>query len=288
MPGYSWCILKNVCLPKNFIQKRKKLIMNGIDNSITVIRSEKLSKTGMVSHFFSTRKGGVSSGVFSSLNFGSQHGEALNMVRDIDLLRGEVGCKTSRFVIPKQTHSDVVAVVGVDNLDNCFDSTDGLITNLPNVFVCVKTADCVPILLFDPVSRVVAAVHSGWRGTVQNIVGKSIALMEKAFGCSSSDIIAAIGPCIGKMNYEVGREVVEAMSLVLDNPSESITARHGKNEKFCLDLVQANVQLLCQAGVNLDNIDYFSFCTFSEPELFYSARRDGSKTGRMLSGIMIQ
>lgn len=263
-------------------------MINDSSNSISVIRSEKLSKTAMVSHFFSTRKGGVSSGVFSSLNFGSQHGEASNMVRNIDLLSGEVGCKTSRFVIPKQTHSDVVAVVDAENVESIFDSTDALITKLPNVFICVKTADCVPILLFDPVLRVAAAIHSGWRGTAQNIVRKSIELMGAVFGCSSSDIIAAIGPCIGKMNYEVGREVVEAMSLVLDNPSESITARHGKNEKFCLDLVQANVQLLCQAGVNMDNIDYFSFCTFSEPELFYSARRDGSKTGRMLSGIMIQ
>jgi hypothetical protein len=268
--------------------KKEKLMMNDSSNSITVIRSEKLSKIGIVNHFFSTRKGGVSSGVFSSLNFGSQHGEASNMVRNIDLLNGAIAGGSSRFVIPKQTHSDVVAVVDADNLDNCFDSTDALITNLPNVFVCVKTADCVPILLFDPVLRVVAAVHSGWRGTAQNIVGKSIVLMGKTFGCSPSDIIAAIGPCIGKMNYEVGREVVEAMSLVLDNSSESITAQQGKNDKFCLDLVQANVQLLCQAGINPDNIDYFSFCTFSEPELFYSARRDGSKTGRMLSGIMIK
>jgi len=254
---------------------------------ITFCKSKKLDTVYGVSHFFSTREGGVSTGIFRSLNFGTHHGEAENMVNNLEILRTALRAENERFIIPKQTHSDIIAVVDHYSIDDAFENTDAVITNLPGVMVCVKTADCVPILIVDPVKRVVGAVHAGWRGTAQNIPGKTIEKMWKVFGCNPLDIVAAIGPCISQTNYEVGSEVIQAIKSHLNSPEKAIDKKENAEGKFHLNLTEANFQLLTQAGLKGENIDPLYRCTYANSQEFYSARRDGHKTGRMLNGIGI-
>jgi len=254
-------------------------------DKITLYLSEKIASFDGIKHFFSTRNGGVSKGTFTSLNFGTHHGEADNMINNLDLLSNSLGCNPARFVIPRQTHTDVVAVVDQLNYTETFENTDALITNLPNLFICIKTADCVPILLFDPARRVIGAVHAGWRGTAQNIVGKATKAMARVYNSNPSDIVAAIGPCISREKYEVGCEVVNAIEPLLQSPEKVIIGIANKSDKFYINLREANYQLLTQAGVDKENIEMVDLCTYTLQNEFFSARRDGSITGRMLNGI---
>jgi polyphenol oxidase len=259
-----------------------------IKENITVYQSENIESCNGVTHFFSTRKGGVSTGVFQSLNFGTHHGEIENMQQNLELFKQSMGFSNIRFVVPHQTHSDVVAVVNESNYEQDFFNTDALLTNLPDVMVCIKTADCVPILLFDPIKKVVGAVHSGWRGTAQNIIGKAIVIMNIEFGCLPADIYAIIGPCIGQAKYEIGEEVKIAIEPLLSRPENVLSAIDSKTGKSYLNLTEANHQLLELAGIKKEKIDSAGLCTFSLPDEFYSARRDGHVTGRMINGIAIK
>lgn len=264
-----------------------KLMIKAIKEEITFCKSKKLNTVDGVTHFFSTRDGGVSTGIFRSLNFGTHHGEADNMAQNLEILRTALRAENIKFIIPKQTHSDIIAVIDHQTISDSLENTDAVITNLPQVMVCVKTADCVPILLVDPEKRVIGAVHAGWRGTAQNIVGKTIEKMRQVFGSNPLSLIAAIGPCIGPSNYEVGLEVIMAIESQLNSPEKAIEKKENTNDKFNLNLTEANFQLLTQAGLKGENIDLNYRCTYSNSQEFFSARRDGHKTGRMLNGIGI-
>jgi len=162
---------------------------------------------------------------------------------------------------------------------------DALITRVPGIAIGVETADCVPVLLYDPVMHAVAAVHAGWRSTVKKIVQKTVNRMHEEFGTETSRLIAAIGPAICGKCYEVDepvmRPVREAFSFWRD-----VAASRG-NDRWSLDLVAANRTLLVQAGLRERNIHTLGMCTSCRRDLFYSFRAEG-RTGRMLSAIMIK
>jgi len=182
-------------------------------------------------------------------------------------------------VIPVQTHTNNIAIVTADNKQSVFTDIDALITQVPNIIIGVLSADCVPVLLVDPIKKVVASIHAGWRGTAANIVTNTIHEMRVHFDCKPSDIIAGIGPSISAKCYEVGDDVAIHFS---ENAKSS-----GTNGKTCIDLWKENENQLLQAGVLKSNISISGQCTYSNPDLFYSARRDGIKTGRMASFISI-
>jgi YfiH family protein len=146
--------------------------------------------------------------------------------------------------------------------------------------VAVKTADCVPILLADSVNRVVAAVHAGWRGTVQEIVRLTIERMEDRFGTKPEDIVAEVGPSIGPCCFEVGPEVARQFS-------KWNSALANRNRKEHLDLGDINCAQLCKAGVPAQHIRQIGLCTMCEPKLFHSYRRDREAAGRMMSWIRV-
>lgn len=199
-------------------------------------------------------------------------------------LAKKLGIEVSQLVFPRQTHSDCVAEI--DGIPDCeITETDALVTNLKGICICVQTADCVPILLFDPEKVVIAAVHAGWRGTVKNIVNAAIQKMSANFGSNPANIIAAIGPSISPLIYEVGDEVTEAVWHSIPNAEKAILLKSiGKNH---VDLWEANRQVLLSAGVPPENIEILGECSFSENDKYFSARKEGSETGRMVSGIMI-
>lgn len=196
-----------------------------------------------------------------------------------------LGTKVEQLIFPRQTHSNTVCEVpSVPDVE--ISATDALITSNAGLCLCVQTADCVPILLADPEKRVVAAVHAGWRGTVGKIVVKTVQKMQRDFGCDPAAIRAAIGPSIGPDVYEVGTEVVGAARKAI--PGAENTLRLNASGKFHFDLWEANRRLLAQEGVLADRIQVLEACSFSEKDNYYSARRDGVNTGRMVSGIMLR
>lgn len=202
-------------------------------------------------------------------------------------LAASLGLPAAGFVFPRQTHSDHVAVAESVTGQADIPDTDALVTNVRGVCVCVQTADCVPVLLFDPEQRAVAAIHAGWRGTVSKIVSKTVEVMRQRFQTKPENLIAGIGPSISGPNYEVSAEVVDRFQTAfaetggLFQPSE-------KPGHAYLDLWQANRQLLLEAGVGAGQIEVMGACSYSGDRDFYSARRDGTATGRMVSGIMLR
>lgn len=190
-----------------------------------------------------------------------------------------------QLVFPRQTHTCHVGIVnGIPEKE--LSETDALVTNQPGICLCIQTADCVPLLMFDPKVKAVGAVHAGWRGTVMLIASKTVARFTNAFGSNPEDIHVAIGPFIGPDVYEVGDEVARAVNQNIPHASE--TLRMGPAGKYHLDLGEANKQVLLSCGVLPQNIQNMARCTFTESSLFFSARRNGIATGRIVSGIMLK
>ncbi len=261
--------------------------------NIKLITYENLSEhSEKIAHFSSTRQGGKSSGAFDSLNLGLYtEDKAENISHNRRLLCSQLGIDESQLHNAYQTHGKEIKIIDEDFLaippserQSKLQGYDALITNLPQTCVTVTTADCVPVLLFDPVNHVVAAIHSGWKSTVQNICTETIQQMENLYGTLASDIIAAIGPCISQIAYEVGQDVYDAFEEIqFDNSKVFTTISNGK---YLFDIRKAVLIQLQNAGIN--NIEVTHHCTFSDTELFFSARKQGINSGRMLSGIFLR
>lgn len=251
-----------------------------IQGRLSVFKFESFRKYKNISHFITTKEGWVS---------GDKPRFTGDQESDYSDFRKELAVSgdwdADQFIFPRQTHSDQSKIVSLGELNTIAD-TDALITNDPNLFVCVQTADCVPILLFDPEKNVVAAIHAGWRGTVSKIAQKTVCQMVEKFGCVPSDIIAGIGPSIHMHAYEVGQEVVEKVEAAFSNSPALLKPSLNEGHAY-FDLWEANQTVLVEAGILEENIEIMGLCSFEHADLFYSARRDGSDTGRMVSGIRI-
>ncbi len=158
---------------------------------------------------------------------------------------------------------------------------DGLLTGEAGLFLGVKTADCLPLLLVDPDARAIAAVHAGWRGTVAGIARRAVEHLERRFGSKPSRLLAAIGPGIGPCCFEVGPEVAAQFRDLFPDCA-------GLDRRTQLDLVEANLRMLEQAGVPRAQVDAGRLCTCCQPGEFHSYRRDGQRAGRMFSVIAIR
>jgi hypothetical protein len=189
------------------------------------------------------------------------------------LFFGMLGIETERLAIPGQVHGIAVSRVGAPGE---YPGRDGLITDVPRVFLCISTADCVPILLFDQARRAVAAVHAGWRGTVEAIACTAVEAMCREFGTRPEDLLAEIGPAASQCCYEVGAEVAQRF------PGEFVEEREGK---LYVDLKGANRRLMLRAGLLEGNLHSSPHCTISDHLLFHSHRRDGARSGRMMGVI---
>lgn len=187
-----------------------------------------------------------------------------------------------RVVTVRQVHG--MEVLAIDRRTVAASgSYDAIVTNQPGVLVAVETADCVPILLLDPSRGVYAAVHAGWRGTLGGIVTKTVRVMQDRFGSHLRSIRAAIGPSIGVCCYEVNGTVLTPLKRGF--PYWADVVENVKGTKAHLDLRGFNRRQLEEAGISPDRIETVNLCTACHRDLFYSYRRDGARTGRMMSGI---
>ncbi len=195
-----------------------------------------------------------------------------------------VGISAGQLIFPRQTHTNVVAEV-LEIPETEIHDTDALMTNQCGICLCVQTADCVPILLYDRVRNAISVAHAGWRGTVGKIVEAAIKKMYLRYGSLPEDILAAIGPSIGPNVYEVGEGVVAAVKRVI--PNSRATLHKNTSGKFHFNLWEANRQLLMASGVDPQNIEMLRECSFTENHKYFSARKEGIETGRMVSGMML-
>ncbi|GET27469.1 peptidoglycan editing factor PgeF [Prolixibacter sp. NT017] len=250
-------------------------------------------------HFSTTRNGGKSEGVYQSLNLGFHSGdEEPNVQANREVLSNALQIKPEQLVFAVQTHSASVAKINSEALSwtdeirrENLNETDALITDKPNICIAVKTADCIPVLLYDPQRKAAAAIHAGWRGTVGRIVSRTIEAMKQEYGTQPEDLIAGIGPGIGPTVYQIGPEIVQIVHEQLEKNHDLIQYLVSKNEHQKtphLNLWKANYIQLLKSGIPEKNIEVAELCTFTYREDFYSARRDGAATGRLATGIMIR
>ena len=253
----------------------------------------KLEESGVVNHLFTTRLGGVSKGQYKSMNLSFLNGdERESVLKNYEILCDELGTDINNLVLSRQTHTDNIKIVtkehrGTGIFKESFSDIDGLITNEPKVTLVTQYADCTPLLFCDPIKKVVATSHSGWRGTVKEIGKKTVEKMVREFGCNTSDIIACIGPCIKKCCYEVDDPVFNEFSKLAHLDLEKIFTTKS-NSKYMLDLVEANRQILISAGILPQNMDISDICTCCNSDILHSHRATGGKRGNLAAIIELK
>lgn len=239
--------------------------------TLDLIRMPGLDRPGLV-HAFTTRAGGVSEGPYASLNLTRSRGDDPGRIAENrDRVRRALGL--DHLVFATQVHGrDVVRVGGPPRGESPAGEGDALITDRPGLGLVCQTADCTPVLLFDPERRAVAAIHSGWRGTVVNVVGATVQAMIREYGTAPTDLVAAIGPSISPANYRVGPEVVQAFGDAFGNTGGIVSPRDPEGGAQ-LDVAEACRRQLVMEGVRENAIERSPLCTYAEEARLFSARR---------------
>ena len=223
----------------------------------------------------STRQGGHSKSVYASRNLGLFTGDKPDIVeRNLVDHCTELGIDRNRLVWAKQVHGDRVHQATEPGL---VEGVDALITDREDLYLAIGTADCCPVLIWDPEHRAVGAVHAGWRGAVVQILPKTLRMMDETFGTDPTACQVYLGTCIGVDHYEIGEEVAAQFPPMFLRPGRS-------EEKAQLDLMGCLLAQTLAAGVSLEQVSRSEYETYGDPARFYSYRRDG-ETGRMLAII---
>jgi YfiH family protein len=259
----------------------------------STITYKSFNKYKEIAHFCTTRHGGVSVGNFASFNLSPFSGDNINDVeKNIALLAQIIDIDKRMLVIPFQNHGSDIKIIDetfiqlsdIEQKEYLY-GVDALISNTQGICIGVTTADCVPIFIYDPILQVIAVIHAGWRGTCAGIAEKTIRKMIELFNCDATNLQVVIGPSISPENYTVGEELIEKFTES-GFPTQLIFKK--TNEQIHLDLWKANTWLIENTGVPANQIEIYGKCTYTDHNNFYSARRLGIKSGRMLSGILLK
>ena len=259
---------------------------------ISFLSCDAFERTGGIAHGFSTRLGGVSEGVWSGLNLGYNRGDGPDRVREnFRRFCTAIGGDYEGLVKTRQVHGHHVQPVtatdkGMDPIPPAPWETDGLITDVPGLCLAVFCADCVPVLLYDPVRKCIAAVHSGWRGTASAIAARAAEQMAADYGCARSSILAAIGPSIGRCCFETHADVPDEMTAAL-GPLAAPHIDSLPSGKFRVDLKGIIRSTLLDAGLKATHIDVSDHCTACRSDLYWSHRVLGDQRGSMAAMIQL-
>lgn len=290
-------------------RRNGSVIRQNSKNGIEYLTFPSLEETGIVSHLFTTRMGGVSEGIFSTMNLSFQRGDNPEHVLENYRRIGEIlGVSPEKMVTSKQTHTTNIKLVTekdcgkgvVRPLD--YEDIDGLITSKRGIALVTSYADCVPLYFVDVKGKAIGLAHSGWRGTIQQMGAHMVEAMGKEFGTKPEDLYAAIGPSICQECYEVCEDVaVEFMELEKD--SGDILQEIAENKflggsgrivvpgkevgKYQLDLWLANVVIMRKAGIPLEHIAVTDICTCHNPEYLFSHRASNGKRGNLCAFLML-
>ena len=272
-------------------------------DGVTYLTFPGLERTGVVRHLFSTREGGVSEGIYASMNLSYTRGDKKEAV-DENYRRIAVCLESSveDMVCSDQTHTDHIRLVTAKDRGKGvvkpkdYRDVDGLITQEKGIVLCTFFADCVPLFFVDPVRKAIGLSHSGWRGTVQKIGKKTVEEMGRAFGTKPEDIHAAIGPSICQDCYEVSEDVIEEFRKAFPEAegSDGISGpRSGSCEQPCalwfqtrpgkyqLNLWEANRQIMLEAGIPVSQIEVTDLCTCCNPDFLFSHRASCGQRGNL-------
>ncbi len=251
-------------------------------------------QAGIVEHAFTTKLGGVSKGDYAELNLGLHIPDITeDVVENRGLMAEILNSDSQELVAAKQVHGDQIKVITADDkgrgaLDyaSAIAETDALITDQPDILLTSYYADCTPIFLLDPVRKVVALAHAGWKGTVKKIAQKTALKMKEVYQSEIKDILVAIGPAIGQCCYQVDQRVIESLAENFTNWEELVVKESDTHWRFNMAL--ANQRQLEEVGVKTSNIIHSNLCTSCNEDLFFSYRRDQGQTGRMASMIKLK
>ncbi|MFA5647286.1 MAG: peptidoglycan editing factor PgeF [Bacteroidales bacterium] len=259
-------------------------------NGIKLGHFENLQKhRKAITHFVTTRHGGVSEGTYGTFNLSlNQTDKHNNVIENRRRLANALDIKPTDFVFPIQIHGTNILRIfdedrgkGALTKDDAFDNTDGFITNTKGLCLISLAADCVPIVFFDPTNSAVGVAHSGWKGTVLQIASHLVSAMQHKFNTNPNDLIVGIGPSGGPCCYEVGQDVIDEAATKFDISKVIIR----RDEKNYFDMWEANRITLIESGVKPQNIEVSGVCTISQNDTFFSSRQgDG---GRFVAGILL-
>lgn len=262
-------------------------------SDIEILVFDALKKERKFRHLFSTRTGGVSSGIYKSMNPGFGLGDSdENVLENHRRLLFLLGAEPKDCVRSCQEHGTNVRIVTEDDRGKGivrprdYTNTDGFVTDVPGIVLSIYASDCVPILFEDPRHEAIGACHSGWKGTAGRIGEKTIRTMEKAFGSRPEDLICAIGPSICRNCYEVSSDVADVFRNGFRGCEDEIMTDKG-NGKYLLDLQAVNRIILLEAGVPSENIHVTDICTCCNHENLFSHRATGGRRGNNAAMITI-
>lgn len=239
-------------------------------------------------HGFSTRFGGVSRGIYSSMNLSFTRGDEESCVKEnYRRISDAMGFDMNSIVTSDQTHTNNVRKVTEKDrgkgivIPRDYTDTDGMITNVPGLVLATFYADCVPLYLADPANHAIGLSHSGWRGTVQKIGAVTIEKMSEEYGSNPKDLKVAIGPSICQECYEVSEDVIEEFEKVFDKKYRNKLFYRKENGKYQLNLWMANKIIFLEAGIPEENISMPNLCTCCNPEFLFSHRASRGKRGNL-------
>lgn len=276
------------------IENNKKAVLNK-EKEAPFITFPVLSKINFIKHGFSTRLGGVSKGIYESMNLGFSNGDNPEKVRkNYNRISKSIGFSLDEIVTSDQVHSTDIRLVTAEDKGKGiqkkrdYKGIDGLITKETGIMLATYYADCVPLYFVDMKNHAIGLSHSGWRGTVKRMGRVTLNAMEKYFDTNAADVVALIGPSICRDCYEVNQDVAEAFrGEFSENQSDNILTV-GKNDKFQLNLWEANRYILLDAGVKSENIHIAEVCTSCNSDLLFSHRASKGKRGTLAAFLMLK
>ncbi len=269
-------------------------------NGIEYIQFKKLLQYPEITHCYTLRSN-------NKLDFPPVYKDAKTLKQSYEKIANALGIDASSIIKPHQTHTDRVEIVArqaisldkieqnkAQNLDDMpqFNEVDGLLTNQKGITLCTTSADCISLLFYDPVKKVIGSVHSGWKGTLQGISKKAVEKMLQEYQSNPEDIICCICPSIRKCCFEVDEDVKELFWQKYKNlPNIEEIIQNGKiiekKQKYHIDTVKINQELLKQIGLKQENIIDSNICTMCHPEYFHSYRADKENSGRNAAMISL-
>lgn len=271
---------------------------NADGSELLLLKYPLLEDTGLVKHCFTTRLGGASEGIFSTMNFSFTRGDDKVAVEEnYRRLAKALEVDYEKFVFTDQTHTvNVRKVTAADagkglTKERDYQDVDGLITNEPGLVLSTFFADCVPLYFIDPVHRAIGMSHSGWRGTVARMGKVTLEAMQREYGTNPAEVICAIGPSICQDCYEVSFDVAEEFAkefagheaeILMESPKNARMAEPAKTDKkYQLNLWKANEIVLLEAGVKKEHIAITDICTCCNPDILFSHRASQGKRGNL-------
>jgi polyphenol oxidase len=258
-------------------------------SNIQILEFDILKKYKNVVQFVTTRNGADLNDYFGGYNMSLMVNDSEEQItQNRQNLAVALQVSPNNLYIPVQTHSEHIVTITEENFSESLEDTDALCTNVKNICIATLAADCVPIILYDPINHCAATIHAGWKGTKKRILQKTIQQMSALYNTSSTDLIVCIGPSISDSVYEVGNEVAEEFSYLNISERTLVIKEHVNPEKKYLNIQQANIQQALEVGVLSSNIENAEICTFQNPELLYSARYFKNKCGRFATGIVLK